>query len=107
MSAVARPPATDLVAVLEYLMDKVEALETARDEERISATEAGRRFGFSEGYCRGKPWRVPGFGAAGTRHPVGVWRAWLDRPERERHLEWDSMSLAERQRILGIEEDRT
>jgi len=92
-------PATDLIGYLRWLGDKLESMEEGRKARRVSASEAARNIGHSESYFRGKPWRIPGFGATGTMHSMTEWEAWLSRPEAERRQEWDTMGVKARKKI--------
>lgn len=92
----------DLAGAVNYLLSEVAALRKEREEQRVSATTAAVSFGFSEGYIRGKPWRVPGFGLKGRLHSLRAWREWLDIPEIDRRNEWDSMPIADRRKARGL-----
>jgi hypothetical protein len=97
-----RPAPTDIVGSLAYIMDRLDVITSEREERRVSATAAAKLLGYSDGYCKGRPWRIPFFGAKGYRHSVAVWRAWLDRPDVDRHSEWDRIGVAERRKIRGV-----
>jgi len=97
----ARPdPALDLVGSLRWIMDRLEVQEHERGERRVSARRAALLMGFSDNYLH-QPWRIPGFGAAGTRHSLSDWKEWLARPEAERRAEWDTMPVGQRRRARG------
>jgi len=92
-------PAADLVGYLRWLGDKLESMEAANNGRRVSASEAARVMGYSPSYFRGKPWRIPGFGASGTMHSMAEWKTWLARPEADRRSEWDSFGVKERRKL--------
>lgn len=95
-----RPPASNIVEYLEWLGDKVEAMDTARQTERINASQAARDFGLASNYFSRAPWRIPGFGGKGTIHTREEW-AYCLASEAERRKEWDAMSAAERRKARG------
>ena len=92
-------PADDLVGYLRWLGDMVVSIKEGYKARRVTATEAARTNGYPDTYFRGKPWRIPGFGASGTRHSMADWDAWLARPESERRSEWDSLGVKERRKL--------
>ena len=81
-------------------MDSLEVLLAEREDRRISATRAAKCLGYSEGYIRGKDWRVPAYGLKGKMHSLRAWREWLAIPERERRAIWDNMPLDRRRRAI-------
>lgn len=102
MAAVRPDPGKDLIGYLNWLGDRVEALEAERAERRVSASAAARALGYSEDFLHGKPWRVPGFGVEGTLHTLSAWRRWLsERTDAERRAAWDALPASERARLRG------
>lgn len=101
-------PATSLpdpynqVEVNRWMIDHITALERERDERRINASAAARSMGYSGGYFRGRPWRVPYFGAKGMLWSLREWRVWNETPEALRRREWDAMPVKERAVIRGV-----
>ena len=96
-----RPAPTDVVGSLAYIMEQLDELRRERDQERLTASEAARAYGFNDRYFHNHPWRVPQFGQFGTMHTREVWDAWMARPEIERRAEWDAMDAKTRQQYRG------
>ena len=96
-------PRTDFMAYLDWIGDKVEELEHEKEEVRLNPTEAARALGYKTSYLVAAryPWRIPEFGAKGTRHALSVWRAWLSTSDRERRSKWDAIPAGERRKMLG------
>ena len=92
----------DLAGELAALRAEVKALLAERSERRISARAAALLMGYDADYFYGHPWRIPGYGLKGTRHTVGAWRAFLDRPEAERRAEWEAIPVKERALARGL-----
>lgn len=90
----------DLAGAINYLIARVEYLESEREQTRMLPKTAARALGFSDNYFSGRPWRIPGFGLNGRMFPLSTWREWTARPEAERMAGWDLMSAAERRRII-------
>jgi len=94
-----RPDPARTADVLAYLMDAVDELRHAREEERVNATETARFLGLSAHYFHGmRPIRYPGF-RGDIPHPLSAWRDFIARTDRERQAEWDALSLPERERL--------
>lgn len=85
-----------------WLVAQIRALRDAREEQRLSATEAALKLGYSASYFRGRPWRIPAFGLKGHRHSLSTWRAWNDKPEIERRIQWDNLPLDKRRKARGL-----
>jgi hypothetical protein len=94
-----RPEATDIVGSLAWIMDKLADLEAGRMAQRLKATQAARALGLDEHYFNAKPWRIPEFGVTGLPPTLSEWQAWLEIPEKDRRVKWDSMDLATRRKI--------
>ena len=96
-------PAKESIAVcFTYLFDKLEAIEQRQGEEKISAAEAAREFGYGPKYFHGRPWRYPDCWPS-RRHSRSAWRAWEAIPEAVRRATWDALPLAERRVRQGLE----
>lgn len=97
-------PRENLMGFLDWLGDQVEAVARARDEQRVNPTDAAQLLGFPKGYFSATryPWRIPGFGAAGTLHPVSAWRAWIESgSDKGLRAKWEAIPPVERRKIQG------
>lgn len=92
---VVRPQSHDIVAMLAYIADRLDAIEGAKGSEMLSASAAAREFGLSLQTLL-KPWNVPGFKRHGTRFDRRTWTDWLATPEKQRRSDWDMMDWRER-----------
>lgn len=90
----------DLAGAINYLISLELENRESRSERKLSTSAMSRELGYSADYLR-RPWRQPGFGAAGTMYTRREWEAWLERPEAERRAEWDRMSASDRARARG------
>jgi len=92
---------------LKYLMDEIHALRDELRELRgstvLTPTQAERALGYGRsGLSPSRyPWRIPEYGARGTRHSLETWARWNQSPEGERRAKWDMIPVAERRRLLG------
>ena len=62
-------PGADPLGYFRWLGKRIVMIGNHENQRRLSATAAARYLGYTESSFRGRPWRIPYFGAHGTKHP--------------------------------------
>ena len=72
--SISDPDPFNQIEINRWLVAQIRELRLAREDQRISATQAAIQLGHSASYFRGRPWRIPAFGLKGHRHSLSIWR---------------------------------
>ena len=94
----------ELAARLDALTASLAAILAAQDGDKVGPAQAERALGHKPGYFSPSrhPYRVPHYGARGSRWTVREWREWNAVPDGQRRAEWDAIPLARRSEICVV-----